>query len=121
MHSLCYHTLYHYNLFSRARADLVVNRLELHNLSRTDLDSVLDCVADNNNLSVSVSTSVTLDMLLPPLSVRLLRTDRPLSAEKLHRAQCQIVGARPKPRITWWRGINRINSTEQVKGSTVKL
>jgi len=105
------------NTWKRESDEKVVNRLELANIGRGDLHSILTCVADNNNKSVSVATSVKVDLLLAPLSVRLLDTENPLSAEKQHIAKCQIVGARPRPRVTWWLGTRKINSTEQTDSS----
>ncbi|GLG93750.1 Uncharacterized protein GBIM_01107 [Gryllus bimaculatus] len=38
---------------------------------------------------------------VPPLSVRLLGANRPLSARAAHEVQCQAVGGRPPPHISW--------------------
>ncbi|GLH04558.1 Uncharacterized protein GBIM_10245 [Gryllus bimaculatus] len=48
---------------------------------------------------------VELDVVeLPPLWVRLLGENRPLSADNEYQVQCEAVGTRPPPEMTWWKG-----------------
>nr|XP_040567358.1 hemicentin-1-like [Lepeophtheirus salmonis] len=88
----------------------VVNEITLHNLKREDLHTILTCQATNNNISVPVSTSVKLDMNFGPLSVSLLNGREPLSAGKRYEIQCQSIGARPQPSVTWWIGSKQIRN-----------
>uniref|UniRef100_A0A182JRM7 Ig-like domain-containing protein n=1 Tax=Anopheles christyi TaxID=43041 RepID=A0A182JRM7_9DIPT len=39
-----------------------------------------------------------------PLSVRLQGKNRPLSANHTYDLQCEVLGSRPAPTITWWKG-----------------
>ena len=49
------------DLFSRTK-NKVINKLELSNLGRESVNSLYICQASNNNLSMPVSTSVSLDL-----------------------------------------------------------
>uniref|UniRef100_A0A182LS28 Ig-like domain-containing protein n=1 Tax=Anopheles culicifacies TaxID=139723 RepID=A0A182LS28_9DIPT len=82
----------------------VKNTLVLHRLERKHLKSVFTCQAANNNVTNPISASITLDMNLRPLSVRLQGKNRPLSANHTYDLQCEVLGSRPAPTITWWKG-----------------
>ncbi|XP_058116019.1 nephrin [Anopheles ziemanni] len=82
----------------------VKNTLVLHRLERKHLKSVFTCQAANNNVTNPISASVTLDMNLRPLAVRLQGKNRPLSANHTYDLQCEVLGSRPAPTITWWKG-----------------
>ncbi|XP_046451494.1 nephrin-like isoform X1 [Daphnia pulex] len=79
----------------------VRNDLWLPSLDRSDLDATLTCEASNSNLTMPVSTSVTIDLHMPPLSVQLLGADQPLSAGKEVTLTCLVLGSRPPPVLTW--------------------
>ncbi|XP_076333636.1 protein turtle-like [Tachypleus tridentatus] len=81
-----------------ARNELVIEVLE-----REHLWTVLTCQASNTNFTPPVSSSITLDMNLKPLHVRITSRRRPLSEnEKVH-LECYSWGARPPARMTWWK------------------
>lgn len=82
----------------------VTNELVIPKIAREDLHSIFTCQAANNNVSVPVSTSVKLDITFGPSDLRLLGVRDSLSAGQPHEVRCEAVGARPAPRITWWRG-----------------
>jgi len=86
----------------------IINTLLVENLQREDLHSILTCQASNNNISNPVSTSVKIDLHFGPLSVSLLNSREHMSAGKRFEAKCQVVGARPPPKVTWWRGASQI-------------
>ncbi|XP_055539948.1 nephrin isoform X2 [Wyeomyia smithii] len=83
----------------RVKNTLILNRLE-----RKHLKAIFTCTASNNNVTNPISASVTLDMNLRPLLVRLQGKNRPLSANHTYDLQCEVHGSRPAPTITWWKG-----------------
>jgi len=86
----------------------VTNRMTIKNIQRADLHSIFTCQASNNNVSVPVSTSVKLDITFGPTSVRLLGVKQSLSAGQAHEVRCEALGARPIPKITWWKGETKL-------------
>ncbi|KAK7862758.1 hypothetical protein R5R35_002521 [Gryllus longicercus] len=70
-------------------------------LARADLGSELQCRAANSDLVPPLRRSLAIDLLLPALGVRLVGPNRPLSARITQDVQCQAVGARPSPRLSW--------------------
>jgi len=86
----------------------VSNQMTIKNIQRADLHSIFTCQASNNNVSVPVSTSVKLDITFGPTSVRLLGVKQSLSAGQPHEVRCEAVGARPNPKISWWKGEKKI-------------
>ncbi|KAG7156219.1 Cell adhesion molecule 1-like [Homarus americanus] len=79
----------------------VTNTLLVTSLSRRDLHRPLTCQAANTNLTEPLETTVTINMNFPPLLVRILGDQGPLSAGRPYDLLCQAVGARPPAVITW--------------------
>ena len=80
------------------------NSLTVHHLARADLHSELSCAASNTNLTAARTATVRLQLLLPPLEVRLSRLPDQLRATVTYRATCTARGSRPAARIRWLRG-----------------
>ncbi|XP_025990000.1 nephrin isoform X5 [Solenopsis invicta] len=92
------------NSYETVDAKRVRNVLQLEKLGREHLRAFLTCQATNNNMVAPISSSVSLDMNLKPLWVRIQGENRPLSAGKTYEIGCEVVGARPNPTIIWSKG-----------------
>jgi len=82
----------------------VENLLSLPSLQRSDVNSILTCQAKNNNNSVPVSTSVKLDMTFGPERLTIRRLPHSLSAGEKYMVECEAVGSRPPPVLSWRLG-----------------
>ncbi|XP_075733395.1 hemicentin-2 isoform X2 [Rhipicephalus microplus] len=81
----------------------VLSKLRQGPLSRTDLLIQLVCEVDNG-LAAPVRTTVRLDMLLAPLTVRILRASGgALTAGLPVELVCEARGSRPPAQLTWWK------------------
>uniref|UniRef100_T1KG53 Ig-like domain-containing protein n=1 Tax=Tetranychus urticae TaxID=32264 RepID=T1KG53_TETUR len=97
---------------------IIRNELLINRIQRSDLMSTLTCIANNSNLTKSVSTSITLDLNLRPTNVRIISPKRALSAGKRVELKCTSEGSRPSAIVTWWKGPKRLQHvTEDVTSS----
>lgn len=74
--------------------------------------------------SESADSGLTVSLRLlavKPLSVRLLGENRPFSAEKTYEVSCEVVGARPVPHITWWKGKTQLRNDKLVVSLATEL
>ncbi|XP_036334118.1 hemicentin-1 [Rhagoletis pomonella] len=91
----------------------VGNILTLGKLIRENLHMQLTCHASNSNLTTPITNTVTLDMNLRPLIVKLQGENRPLSADNPYPLKCMVIGSRPAPTITWWKGSTLMKDTRE--------
>ncbi|XP_077484831.1 protein turtle-like [Amblyomma americanum] len=95
---------------------LTSNWLEISELKRSDFLSVLTCQAANNNGTVAVSRSITLDMNLIPLDVAIQPPQHPLSVGHPVELVCSSSGSRPPALLTWWKGGEQLLSAKEHQG-----
>ncbi|XP_064109770.1 LOW QUALITY PROTEIN: uncharacterized protein LOC135217712 [Macrobrachium nipponense] len=93
--------------------DQVSNTLVFPRLTREDLHRTLTCRASSANVTAPLTASVSLDMNFPPLWVRLLTNQDPLSANRAYDVVCQTAGARPPATITWMLDRKVLNTHEE--------
>ncbi|KAB0805660.1 hypothetical protein PPYR_02630 [Photinus pyralis] len=92
----------------------VRNILHMEKLQRKHFHTILTCQASNNDFVAPISTSMRLDLNLPPLTANLVGEEFPVSAGKLYQLQCEIVGSQPLVKITWWKGhVNVVDAHEK--------
>ncbi|KAL6447971.1 hypothetical protein ACFW04_000191 [Cataglyphis niger] len=103
------------NSYETVDAKRVRNVLQLEKLGREHLRTYLTCQATNNNMVAPITSSVTLDMNLKPLWVRIQGENRPLSAGKTYEISCEVVGARPEPMITWSKGNTILRNARETR------
>ncbi|XP_042887333.1 neural cell adhesion molecule 2-like [Penaeus japonicus] len=97
------------------RGDVTINTLTLHSIARHDLYRVLTCQVVNSNLSEPVTSSVTLDMSFPPLTVKIMSLKEELSEGEKYKIVCESSGSRPSASITWWKnGMLMTDARKQV-------
>ncbi|XP_054283784.1 nephrin-like [Macrosteles quadrilineatus] len=99
-----------YEVLSERR---VRNTLHLENLKRQSIHDTYTCQASNNNQVHPLSANLSVRMNLKPLWVKILGENRSFSAEQRVDVSCEAVGARPPPRITWWKGSNQLKTSRQ--------
>ncbi|XP_064088494.1 hemicentin-2-like isoform X2 [Macrobrachium nipponense] len=98
-----------------SEGEIATNMLTLPNLSRQHLFRLLTCNATNSNMSRPLSASVTLDMTFPPMEVRILENNSPLSEGQKYKMVCEAMGSRPPASLTWYLdGVQVPNSKDQI-------
>ncbi|BES90113.1 CD80-like C2-set immunoglobulin domain [Nesidiocoris tenuis] len=92
----------------------VRNVLRITQLERRHLHAILTCQASNNDYLPPISSDVKLDLNLKPLWVRILGENRPLSTNNSYEITCEVIGSRPPPTITWWKGSVQLRNTREM-------
>ncbi|KAL1513805.1 hypothetical protein ABEB36_003164 [Hypothenemus hampei] len=95
------------------RITKVRNVLNVEKVDRKTLHSVFTCQATNSRLVHPISSTITLDVNLKPLWVKLRGDNKPLSAGYTYELECEVVGSRPAPTITWWKGSTQMKNTRE--------
>lgn len=50
---------------------------------------------------------------VPPLDVRISGENRPLSADATYNISCQVIGARPPPRVIWLKDNQNLRNSKR--------
>ncbi|KAI5643454.1 immunoglobulin v-set domain-containing protein [Phthorimaea operculella] len=87
-------------------------------LQRSDYGTDVTCQAVTDPSIPPVSETLTIDVNLRPLWVRLQGGKRPLVAGQSTELVCQAVGARPKPVISWWKHGVKLNTNRETVSRT---
>ncbi|XP_076325303.1 protein turtle-like isoform X2 [Tachypleus tridentatus] len=109
------------NNYSITTRGVARNALLIKRLHRDHFMSLLTCQASNTNLSLPISKSVTLDLNLKPLEVRISTLKRPLSAGRKVELVCQSSGSRPPSRILWWKGREKMSTITSSKNDNMTV
>ncbi|RZF47478.1 hypothetical protein LSTR_LSTR007405 [Laodelphax striatellus] len=84
-------------------ADRVRNVLVLEQLQRKHLGALLTCQASNTRLVPPLSITISIELYLRPLEVKLLGDNLALSAGSKYEVACRSSGSRPPATISWWK------------------
>ena len=100
--------------YEKTYQSVVQNTVKIGPLARKDLGTVITCLSTNNNISVPVSSRVTVDMIFPPVDVSITTMGQPLSVGISYTVTCEVAGTRPDPEITWWLGGEKLKQDHLV-------
>ncbi|KAJ8924236.1 hypothetical protein NQ315_007027 [Exocentrus adspersus] len=101
--------------------DVIENRLVWPSVNRKDLDANFTCQAVNTNLTEPKEAVVFLDLILKPLTARILKTVSPLVADKRYEVTCESTGSRPAAIITWYKGKRQLRRTKEETRENVTI
>ncbi|XP_073950535.1 kin of IRRE-like protein 2 isoform X2 [Choristoneura fumiferana] len=82
---------------------VVVNRLELPHIKRSNLNTTFKCRASNTNLVSPQEKTVRLEMNLKPVLVEIQNKQATLSSERYVNLKCVSEGSRPAAQLTWFK------------------
>ncbi|ERL90004.1 hypothetical protein D910_07362 [Dendroctonus ponderosae] len=82
---------------------VVVNRLDIKEVTRDKLNSTFKCQASNTNLITPIENGVQLELLLRPLHVIIPTKPMQLVANEEITIHCQVTGSRPRAVVSWSR------------------
>ncbi|XP_055708974.1 nephrin-like [Phlebotomus papatasi] len=107
--------------YEQNSGDVIENRLLWPGVQRTDLNSVFTCQAVNTKLVEAKERSFVLDLLLKPLSVKIVEPASSLVADRRYEVLCETTGSRPNAIITFYKGKRPLRRTkdESKNGTTI--
>ncbi|CAK1583544.1 unnamed protein product [Parnassius mnemosyne] len=91
------------NIGVKTDTHVVVNRLEIQEIGREDLNTTFKCRASNTLLVPPQEKTVRLEMNLLPISVTLLDRPQQLLASSVTTLRCVAKGSRPPAQISWYK------------------
>ncbi|XP_039282695.1 synaptogenesis protein syg-2 [Nilaparvata lugens] len=92
------------SIYEHNAGNVIENRHTWLSLRRRDLHSVFSCQASNTELTDPKETSLVLDLLLKPLTAKIMSKPTPLKADERYEVKCESAGSKPPAVITWYKG-----------------
>lgn len=93
--------------------DKLAAHLEIQQLSRANLGDEFLCLASNNLQLAPVNSSISLNLNLKPLEVRLIdRTNGTFKLGQKTMVECHVLGSKPSPTVKWFRGGQEVLAVE---------
>lgn len=75
---------------------------------------LLQCITYTICLAFDLLFSVSLQLFsVRPLTIKLNQDIKFLSTNHSYDLKCEVVGARPTPTITWWKGSTQMRTTRE--------
>ncbi|XP_050531047.1 hemicentin-1-like isoform X1 [Daktulosphaira vitifoliae] len=94
----------------------VANTLRIAKVRRENLGKTLVCEASNVANAVQLSTSVTINVYLKPLSISLTGAEQAFTSGEPNSLECVSYGSRPAANITWYYNGREIDyETRRIK------
>ena len=87
---------------SVSTSSLVSSVLVISRLQPSDANTIISCLAINNQLEVPPAAAVRLDMVLAPVRVEMSRTVSSFLVGQSYNITCQVLGSHPPPLTTLW-------------------
>uniref|UniRef100_T1KCX9 Nephrin n=1 Tax=Tetranychus urticae TaxID=32264 RepID=T1KCX9_TETUR len=100
--------------FTEESNKTVTSSLEIHNVSRDHLNSVLMCKATNELYPASINVSITLDINLKPLSIEMIPPRKPLIAGQSADIICESMYSRPPAVLTWLKNKKKLLDEREI-------
>lgn len=107
--------------FEYKSKDETTNDLVINSLARHHLLSVFTCQAVNNNITIAASASITIDLNLKPLEVKIKQLTPNLLAEHEAKFECSTFGSKPKAKLYWLFDGHRHDTTFQGDLQTISI
>ncbi|XP_034934687.1 neural cell adhesion molecule 2-like [Chelonus insularis] len=93
----------------KSAGNVIENKLIIKSINRFHLGLAITCTTYNTNLVAPKKKTVTLDLILKPVVIKISRmdsksADEPVKAKHRYDYECQTAGSNPPAIITWYKG-----------------
>ncbi|RZF42473.1 hypothetical protein LSTR_LSTR004392 [Laodelphax striatellus] len=100
------------DIYEHNAGNVIENRHTWLGLRRRDLHSVFSCQASNTELTDPKETSLVLDLLLKPLTAKIMSKPTPLKADERYEVKCESAGSKPPAVITWYKAKKQLRKVK---------
>ncbi|XP_075590919.1 uncharacterized protein LOC124491075 [Dermatophagoides farinae] len=107
--------------FEYKSKDVTTNELVIESLARHHLLSIFTCQSSNNNITIASSASITIDLNLKPLEIKIHQISSSLLANNDAKFECKSFGSKPKARLYWMFDNVRYDTTLQGDMQTISI